>query len=79
MTFCLAVSVAVDRYDDPVMAPLTTAERHELAATLRRLLELVESGQLDASTARERRLLTYLAGVAAGLEADARATSRRSR
>jgi hypothetical protein len=75
----VVVRLAVGRYDDPVMAPLTTAERRELAATLRRLVELVESGQLDASTARERRLLTYLAGVVAGLEDAAGASVRRSR
>ena len=53
------------------MASLTTAERRELAAMLRRLLHAVERGELNADTPRERRLLTYLTGVVAGLD-DAR-------
>jgi len=53
------------------MAPLTTAERRELAALLRRLFDAVERGELDADTPQGRRLLTYLEGAAAALETTA--------
>jgi hypothetical protein len=52
-----------------VGAVTTRRERAEAAAVLRRLLDAVESGELDVGSAHGRRLLRQLEGAVAALEA----------
>lgn len=52
-----------------VMAQLTIAERRELATALRRLLDAVERGELEADTPQARRLVAYLEGGSMALRA----------
>lgn len=49
---------------------MTRADQIATAAILRRLLDAVARGELEASTPRGRALLNYMAGAAAALEAD---------
>ena len=46
----------------------STGRPEDLTATLRRLLDAVENGELEADTPQGRRLLSYVTGALAALE-----------
>jgi len=51
------------------MPPMPPADRRELAALLRRLLDTVEAGKYDPLTPQELALLRQLHGAQAALDA----------